>query len=101
MEISPGWVSAGATVIGLVGGVLIRWVFTTMKEQKDDIVAAVNNLRETCKDLYGKYDDLSDELQEYKLHAAETYVSVNALEKMFTRIELRLESIEKDLRERK
>lgn len=94
MEISPGWVSAGAGVAGLVttvAGMWIRSAFATRDEQ----IAAI---KATQKILFEKLDVVGRELQEYKLHVAETYVNQAALEKLLLPIERRLETIEQDLR---
>ena len=87
MELSPGWVTAAAASTSLVGGVLIRWVDSSIK-----------SVRTTQKLLFEKSDIAARELQEYKLHVAETYVNQAALEKMLRPIERRLEAIENDLR---
>lgn len=94
MEINSGWVSAGCAVSGLVVTVAGFWIRSAF-EARDGQIAAV---KVTQKLLFDKLDTQTRELQEYKLHVAETYVNQAALEKLLTPIERRLENIEKDLR---
>lgn len=94
MEISPGWVSAGAAVGGLVVTVAGFWIRSAF-ETRDGQIAAVKS---TQKILFDKLDSVTRELQEYKLHVAETYVNQAALEKLLMPVERRLEAIEDDLR---
>lgn len=84
MEISPGWVSAGAAV---VGGLVVPWVSNQ-----------IGAVKMTQKVIFDKLDSVTKELHEYKLHVAETYVNQAALEKILAPIERRLEAIEDDLR---
>ena len=100
MDISPGWASAAAAVTSLVGGGLVRWVYGSLKDQKEDHAAELKSVRETVRTLFTKYDDVDDKLQAYKLHVAETYVNQSALEKMLAPIQRQLSDIEKDLRDK-
>ena len=84
MEISPGWVSAAAAV---VGGLIVPWV--------NNQIGAVKS---TQKTLFLKLDEVTKEFNEYKLHVAEHYMAEAKLEKMLLPIERRLEAIEDDLR---
>ena len=88
MELSPGWVSAGAAIAGLIGGALIRWV--------DGSITAVKN---TQKTLFEKLDERGREFQDYRVHVAEIYVAEAKLEKLLDPLARRLESIEDGLRE--
>ena len=88
VEVSPAWITAGCTVVTLVGGGLIAWI-------RSEITA----VRATQKVLFEKYDAVCDDLQAYKLRVAETYVNQAALEKLLNPLERRLENIEKELRE--
>ena len=96
MDLDPRWVSATAAVAGVgttIAGMWIRSAFAA----RDELIAAT---KVSTKLLFEKYDGVSRELQEYKLHVAETYVNQAALEKLLIPIERRLETIEKDLRDR-
>ena len=83
MEISPGWVSAGAAVIG---GLIVPWVSNQ-----------ISAVKVTQKLLFEKYDKLNSDFNDYKLHVAETYIADAKLEKILRPIERRLEAIEDDL----
>ena len=119
MTVSPQWVSAGAAVAALsvtVAAMLIRNAFSTrdeairklQKQREDDkktydkeCEKDTENNRETARTLFGKIDENRQELADYKLHVAETYVNQAALEKLLGPIERRLESIEEDIRSTK
>jgi len=94
MELSPGWVSAGCAIGGLVVTVAGFWIRSAF-EVRDEQITAVKS---TQKILFDKLDFQARELQEYKLHVAETYVNQGALEKLLAPIERRLDAIENDLR---
>lgn len=94
MEISPAWVGASATVVGVVATVATNLVRSAFAERDVQIAAT----KATQKILFDKLDTQARELHEYKLHVAETYVNQAALEKMLHPIERRLEAIENDLR---
>lgn len=53
-----------------------------VKPAKDEAKAAVN-----------KADSVKDELNEYKLHVAEHYVTINALDKHFERMESQISEL--------
>lgn len=94
MELNAGWVSASATVAGViitVAGMWIRSAFAT----RDEYITAIKS---TQKVLFEKLDIVTRELQAYKLHVAETYVNQAALQKMLDPIDRRLENIEKEMR---
>lgn len=94
MEINPGWVSACATVAGVVAtvaGVLVRGAFHDRDQRLDA-------LKSTQKVLFEKLDLVTHDLNEYKLRVAETYVNQGALEKLLDPIQRRLEAIENDIR---
>lgn len=88
MEISAGWASASATVAGLVGGTIVRWV--------DNSITAVKS---TQKLLFDKHDKVERELQDYKLHVAETYVNREVLREQLAPINAGLKEIRDELRE--
>ena len=94
MDISAGWVEASAAVVTLgfgIGGAWLHSAFATRDSRLTGLAA-------TCKNLYEKHDDDVARLNEYKLHVAETYVNLPALEKIFAPLNRRLESIESELR---
>jgi hypothetical protein len=95
MNISPGWVSAAATVLGLIGSGLFAWLRSVDAAQE----ARITEVKNTQKTLFDKHDKLAADLQAYKLHVAESYVNQAALEKLLLPIERRLGSIEEDLRD--
>lgn len=104
VEISWGSIAAGLGVAGTLGEALRRFVnreiascekaVADLKQQHED---DVNKLRESVKTLFGKHDAVVKELNDYKLHVAETYVNQAALEKMLQPMERRLERIEESL----
>lgn len=107
MEINPGWVSAGAAVGGLVVTVAGFWIRSAFENRDERIkaletlhIADTTALKTTQTLLFAKLDTQNHELQNYKLHVAETYVNQAALEKLLGPIERRLETIEGDLRRR-
>lgn len=99
MEISPGWVSAGATVAIGVGGVLIRWVHGSLKDQRDDHALEVSSIKATQKLLFEKNDTHSREFQDYRLHVAETYVNREILKEQLEPINRALSEIKEEMRE--
>jgi hypothetical protein len=88
MELSAAWVGAGAGVISLIGGALIRWI--------DNSLTAV---KATQKLLFDKSDNHGRDLQDYKLHVAETYLTRVALREQLEPIHKTLEEIKEDLRD--
>lgn len=112
MEISAGWVSAGASAGGLVvtvAGLWIRSAFEKrdekIKELRDDLAtkkaehnADVAGLKATQKLLFDKLDALSLDLQNYKLHVAETYVNREVLREQLAPINKALDNIQEELR---
>lgn len=88
MELNAGWVGAGASVIGLVGGGLIRWV--------DNSVKAV---KVTQKLLFDKHDEVVKDTNALRLHVAETYVSRGALKEQLAPIMEGLKEIRDELRQ--
>lgn len=95
MEISPGWVGAGATVASLVGGGLAAWLRGIDKAQEVRI-AEVKNTQRT---LFEKYDRISADIQAERVHVAETYVNREVLREQLAPINKALEKIDADLRE--
>jgi phosphopantothenate synthetase len=88
MDISPAWVSAGATVALGIGGILVRWV--------DNSITAIKG---TQKLLFEKHDTHAREFQEHRLHVAETYVNREVLKEQLAPIHQTLEEIKDELRE--
>ena len=88
MELSPGWVSAGAAIVGLVGGGLIRWVNGSMSSMKG-----------TQKVIFEKLDGHGRDFQEYRVHVAETYVNREILKEQLAPINKALDSIQQELRD--
>lgn len=88
MELTPGGVSAAAAVLSLVGGGALAWVRDALSAQKA-----------TQKILFEKYDAVCDDLQDYKLRVAETYVNQAALEKALNPINESLKEIRHELQE--
>ena len=96
MDINAGWVEAisGVAAVGAtIGGALLHAAFS----QRD---ARLSGLAATAKNLYEKHDEDVAKLNEYKLHVAETYVNLPALEKIFAPLNRRLENIESELRKK-
>lgn len=94
MDISAGWVEAisGVAAIGVtLSGAWLHSAFAT----RDARITALGN---TAKNLYEKHDEDVAKLNDYKLHVAETYVNLPALEKIFAPLNRRLENIESELR---
>lgn len=95
----------GKVVHGLVGTALesrdeaINVLRKDLEKKKVDHDVDVVALKATQKTLFERIDSQARELQNHKLHVAETYVNQAALEKLLVPIERRLEMIEKDLRE--
>lgn len=96
MDINAGWVGAATTVFGALSTMAGAWVKSALAT-RDEAIQATKNAQ---KLLFEKSDVQTRELQEYKLHVAETYVNQAALQKMLDPIDRRLENIEKDLRGR-
>lgn len=132
MTIEVSWpaVSAGCTVLGLVGGAIGKIIANAFEARDSKIKGledalpiataalrrdfdqelermekahehVVEGLRSSIKLLFEKNDARALELQNYKLHVAENYVGMSALKDMLAPIVLQLREIEKDLRERK
>lgn len=94
MDISAGWVEAvsGVVTIGVtISGAWLHSAFSTRD-------ARITALGATAKNLYEKHDEDAAKLNDYKLHVAETYVNLPALEKIFAPLNRRLENIESELR---
>lgn len=105
VEISWPAVSAGCVVLTLVGKVLHGIAMAAFESRDSEIRALRTKLetdiaavKTTQKLQFDKYDAVARELQEYKLHVAETYVNQAALQKMLDPIDRRLENIEKEMR---
>jgi hypothetical protein len=88
MDISPAWVSAGGTVFFGIGAVLIKWVSS-----------GFHAIKTTQKLLFEKHDEVSKQLQDYKLHVAETYVNREILKEQLAPINKTLENIQDEMRE--
>lgn len=96
MMLNAGWVSAAATVLTFLVSIAGMWLRSAFAARDEVIV----NTRSTQKTLFEKLDVVARELQDYKLHVAETFVNQAALQKMIDPLDRRLEAIEKDLRGR-
>lgn len=98
MEISPNWVSAAAAVLGVGSTIAGMWIKSAFSS-RDELISSQKS---AAKLLFDKFDGVNRDLQEYKLHVAESYVNQAALEKLlapaFAAVERRLETIESDLR---
>ncbi len=94
MEISAGWVDAGAAVSAVVVTVAGAWIHSAFSSRDERLAA----LKSTQTILFDKLDAVTNALQVYKLHVAETYVNQAALQKMLDPIDRRLENIEKEMR---
>jgi phosphopantothenate synthetase len=88
MEISAGWAGAGTAVASLIGGSIVRWV--------DNAIVSV---KATQKLLFDKHDTVERDLQDYKLHVAETYVNREVLREQLAPINANLKEIRDELRE--
>lgn len=88
MELNAAWVGAGAGIVSVVGGTLVRWV--------DGAIKAV---KATQKLLFEKHDSTERELQNYKLHVAETYVNREVLREQLAPINAGLKEIRDELRQ--
>ena len=88
MELTPSGIGAACTVIGLVGGGLVRWVD-----------ASVKAVKATQKLLFEKHDAAVAETHALRLHVAETYVSRNALKEQLAPIMEGLKEIRDELRQ--
>ncbi len=96
MNVSAGWVEAASGAVAVfvtITGTLLHNAFSVRD-------ARLSGLAATAKNLYEKHDEDVARLNEYKLHVAETYVNLPALEKIFAPLNRRLESIETELRNR-
>lgn len=98
MEISAQWFGAGITAAVAVGGVLVRWTHSAVRDERDARERDIAALKATQKVLFDRYDKLSEDFNDYRLHVAETYVAEAKLEKMFEPLNRRLENIEEGLR---
>lgn len=94
MTITAGWVTAIATVVGLLVTIAGFWIQSSFASRD----AEINSAKGQQSLLFKKYDEFNSDLQKYKLYVAETYVNQAALEKLLLPIERRLDSIERDLR---
>jgi hypothetical protein len=92
MDISSGWVDAGAAVSAVVVTIAGAWIHSAFASRDERLVA----LKGTQTILFDKLDIVTKALQDYKLHVAETYVNQAALQKMIDPIDRRLENIEKE-----
>ncbi len=88
MEISAGWAGASATIAGIVGGTVVRWV--------DNAITAI---KATQKILFAKHDAVERDLQDYKLKVAETYVNREVLREQLAPINAGLKEIRDELRQ--
>ncbi len=88
MELNAAWVGASASVVGLVGGGLIRWVDSSVKAVKV-----------TQKLLFDKHDEVVRDANSLRLHVAETYVSRGALKEQLAPIMDGLKEIRDELRQ--
>lgn len=88
MELSPGWIAAGAAVlVPVVGGMAAWWQ------------GRLTEIRGTQKLLFAKHDDVITRLQNFELRVAETYVNREVLKEQLAPINKALEKIDTDLRE--
>ncbi len=88
MEVNAAWVGSSATVVSIVGGVLVRWVDSSIKSVKI-----------TQKLLFEKHDAAVAETHALRLHVAETYVSRGALKEQLAPIMEGLKEIRDELRQ--
>ena len=88
MEITPAWASVGVAAFSFVGGSVANWL--------NGRIADVKNTQAL---LFTKYDNVGRELQNYKLHVAETYVGIDAMEKALAPINATLKELRDELRD--
>ena len=88
VEISPSWISAGCAMCAVFGGGVVSWVNTR-----------ITPLKAAQKILFEKLDNVTLDLQGYKLHVAETYVNRAALKEALEPINESLKEIKEDLRD--
>ena len=94
MDISATGVEAASAVAAIGVTIVGSWLHSAFATRD----ARLTGLAATAKNLYEKHDEDVARLNEYKLHVAETYVNLPALEKIFAPLNRRLESIESELR---
>ncbi len=94
MDISAGQVEAAAGVAAIVVAVVGSALHNSFAARDERLTG----LAATAKNLYEKHDEDVARLNDYKLHVAETYVNLPALEKIFAPLNRRLENIESELR---
>ena len=88
MELTPSGIVATCTVMGFVGGGLVRWVDSSVKAVKV-----------TQKLLFEKHDEVVKDANALRLHVAETYVSRGALKEQLAPIMDGLKEIRDELRQ--
>ena len=86
MTIDSNWIMAAGTVAGLVATIFGYLTASTKR---------------SIGLLFAKVDDIVEDLNDYKLLAAEKYVNRETLKELLIPIERRLEAIEQDLRKRR
>ena len=95
MEVTPALaascVSAG---IGIIGGIS-AWLRGVDAAQEKRIV----EVKATQKVLFERHDTVLHDLQNYKLHVAETYVNREILREQLAPINKVLDSIQQELRD--
>ena len=95
IELTPGWVSAGVSVVAAVGGGVAAWLRSIDVAQE----ARITEVKGTQRVLFDKYDTATRNLQDYKLHVAESYVNREVLREQLAPINKALEKIDNDLLE--
>ena len=94
MDISATGIEAASAVAAVSVTIIGAWLHSAFATRD----ARLAGLAATAKNLYEKHDEDVAKLNEYKLHVAETYVNLPALEKIFAPLNRRLENIESELR---
>lgn len=95
MELTAAGIGASATVVSVistVAGLIIRDAFAVRD-------AKLENLRGSAKLLFDKHDAVLLDLQNTKLHVAETYVNREVLREQLAPINAALKEIRDELRE--
>lgn len=87
------WVGLGLTAVSVVGGGITAWLRNIDARQEKDL----EKVRSTQSLLFTKHDSVTRELQEYKLHVAETYINRSMLIELLKPLEKRLDLIDQRL----
>lgn len=95
MELTPGWVGTGATVLSLIGGGIAAWLRNVDAAQE----SRITEVKRTQAALFEKHDHMVQDLQSYKLYVAEKFINREMLREQLAPINKALEKIDTDLRE--